>query len=891
MHRRSAVYAIFFLSGISGLIYQVLWVRIFGNVFGNTVYSAAVVTAVFMGGLGLGGFLAGRIGDRWFRRDPASPLMLYGYAELLIALLGLVLAFALPRLGSLSVAISSYTTGAHNWQELSWVSMALRYLVGIVLLAPSTLLMGATLTLLIRFVVAHDVKQAGWRVGLLYGLNTLGAAVGCLLTDLALVPTIGILATQLVAVGGNLLAAVGALVLLRVTRGGTAPTPTPTPQIQPPAQGPNQATRGKHGVLLPTSLILFLSGFAVMGLEIVWFRYLSSVLGGYRAVFSLLLAVLLIGLWLGSILGGALQRRLGKPVALFIGAQVALIVSTLLLLMTFDTQWLVAYNESVRNAYVQASAPGQLWIECWRNLRPILQLVGLPSLFMGFTFPLANAIAQETEASVGSRAGVLYLANTTGNVLGSLVAGFLLLPWLGVQTSVSVLAVCSLGALLLLPMVHRAHSSGKAGRRPALVRLFASSLVIATLAWSAFLALPKDTLLQRSLLLDLRAAGIRVLAQREGVNETLFVLEIPGFSKALYTNGYSMSGDRLTSQRYMRGLAHLPLLQMDAPERVLVICFGVGNTVQAASLHPSVTTLEVADLSRDILEQAPLFAETNHGVLEDPRVTVFVNDGRHHLAMREPRTYDLVTLEPPPLAIAGVSSLYTREFYELAKNRLREGGMLTQWLPTLQLSAPATLSLVRAFVEVFPDAVMLNGFGADMILLGRKERPNTLDPDQIARNLAARPAVLQDLGRIHLGTLTEIAGTFAASPATLRQVVQGSPVLDDDRPGIEYDVRAGLAFHRQPEGLVDVSRIAEWCPKCRPSEARPNAFAELPGYLEVMKRYYSSEAFLTSRPSTPDAGIFTLPQRDPAMEQAIAFSRYLQILLNPTLDMPENLRR
>jgi hypothetical protein len=186
---------------------------------------------------------------------------------------------------------------------------------------------------------------------------------------------------------------------------------------------------------------------------------------------------------------------------------------------------------------------------------------------------------------------------------------------------------------------------------------------------------------------------------------------------------------------------------------------------------------------------------------------------------------------------------------------------------------------------------MLNGFGRDMILLGRKDRPATLDPDQLARALAARPAVQQDLARIQLGTLTEIAGTFAASPTTLQQAVQGSQVLEDDRPLIEYDVRASLASHRQPAGMVDVGRISEWCPNCRPSEAQQDAFADLPGYLEVMERYYASETYQTTHPSSPEAGAFTLPQRNPAMERAIVSSRYLQTLLNPTLDVPESLLR
>ncbi|NUQ55970.1 MAG: hypothetical protein HUU14_08815, partial [Dehalococcoidia bacterium] len=206
---------------------------------------------------------------------------------------------------------------------------------------------------------------------------------------------------------------------------------------------------------------------------------------------------------------------------------------------------------------------------------------------------------------------------------------------------------------------------------------------------------------------------------------------------------------------------------LERPERALVICFGVGSTLHAASLHPSIKALEIADLSRHVLEQADLFAESNGGVLRDPRTSVFVDDGRHRLATQPEGAYDLITLEPPPIAFAGVSSLYSREFYALGRSRLKAGGYLTQWLPGYQVPADAVLSMIRAFVDVFPASVLLSGDDNELILMGVNGPSITLDIDALERRIGERPAVRAELERIDLGALTEIAGMFAGSAEAL----------------------------------------------------------------------------------------------------------------------------
>jgi len=372
-----------------------------------------------------------------------------------------------------------------------------------------------------------------------------------------------------------------------------------------------------------------------------------------------------------------------------------------------------------------------------------------------------------------------------------------------------------------------------------------AALAAALVAVGLWLGLPPDHVLLRTLQpLD---AGTRLLAVSEGLTEVVAVTEERNGSRGLFTNGHPMSATNLLAQRYMRALAHLPLLSMERPESVLVICFGVGNTANAASLHPSVRRLDVVDLSREILDHAGYFARWNGGVLGRSGVSVYLNDGRQHLRMQPPATYDLITLEPPPIEQAGVGALYSREFYELARARLRPGGYLTQWLPAYQVPAATTLAMVRAFVDVFPQSVLLSGVDAHLILMGVNGPRIQIDPALVAARLQAAPAVQADLSQVHLGHLTEIVGTFVASGEALKAATRSSAPATDDRPRQEYSVRSRLKDIRMPATIFAVGGIGTWCPACfvdgRPSPLVP----QLDLYLETVGRRYREASFLEYR--------------------------------------------
>lgn len=819
------VLALFTASGASGLIYQVIWVRSFGNVFGNSIHSAAVVTAVFMLGLGVGSLVAGRWADR--QVEVAAPLRMYGWAEVAIALWGGALAVLLPSLTAVGGAVASYSRSPEGWNVLATSTVALRGAAAVALLFPATFAMGATLTLLVRFVVLDHLEEAGWRIGLLFGLNTVGAAVGALSTDLALVPGLGASGTQFVAVALNLFAAFGAMRLANAAGERSAA----------PSSAEPSSVDGERLGLIGASVGLALAGFAGMGFEILWFRLASGVLHEHRVVFSMMLAVILIGIAVGSLIGGALERRVGRASALYVVGQALFGVTALVGLLGVDKHAIVGGFYEVRHVPLDSFA-GLVRGSWWPSLRPILGLCFAPAFAMGLSFPLANAAVQRVAGRIGVRAGILYLANTVGAVTGSIVVGVALLPSVGIHGTAQYLffVIVAAAAAFAAAFARRAST----GHRAALAAGVVVALVPA-LIWRG----ESPDLLWRQQFLQLRDERVEVVARSEGTYQSIVVTETPDGSRWLLTNGYSMSATNPSAQRYMRAFAHVPLLQVEDPKAALVICFGVGNTADAASLHP--VELDVVDLSPEVLAFGGYFDATNHGVLGRSNVDVFVNDGRNHLAATPEGTYDLITMEPPPLRQAGVASLYSEDFYALARSRLRSGGFVTQWLPAYQVSRTLQRSIIAAFIGVFEDAVLLVGADQELILVGRRDAPNHFDPQLAQRLLEGRPAVLRDLASIQIDGVVDIVTMFAAGPELLATITEYDLPVTDDFPALEYAPPSFSRCPLEPE-MFEPTAYGVWCPKC---VSEPGLAAELTPRMARLDPYYRSTRFLGDEPPCP----------------------------------------
>jgi spermidine synthase/tetratricopeptide (TPR) repeat protein len=500
--------------------------------------------------------------------------------------------------------------------------------------------------------------------------------------------------------------------------------------------------------------------------------------------------------------------------------------------------------------------------------------VAIPALLMGFSFPLANAVIQRAERSVGRRAGVLFLSNTAGAVCGSLAAGFVLLPRLGIQGSATALTIAA--ALAMVPLYLAARGAAE-GDRLGAASPYVPAAIISAAALGLWVRLPSDFVIARALA---RPATERLVTLSEGLTEVIAVSDEPGKGRTLFTNGHPMSSTARLSQRYMRALAHIPLLSTDAPETVLVIGFGVGNTTHAATLHPSIRRVDVADLSRGILEHSSYFTDVNGDVLNDSRVAVYVNDGRHHLLMQPAASYDLITLEPPPIAYAGVAALYSKEFYALARARLKPKGFISQWLPAYQVPTATTLAMIRAFVEVFPQAVLTSGAEADLMLIGANDSRIEIDPTRLAAALASAPSVQADLQRLDLGSVREIVGTFVGSAQKLAEATRNSPPVTDDRPLQEYGVRSLLNFGEAvPASVVDLNQAAAWCPMCF-VDGRPVPLVEgLDTYFALLDRAYKASAVDVARVRRPAAG----PPR------LIAGSAYLGAIVPESADLHNTL--
>jgi len=527
-----------------------------------------------------------------------------------------------------------------------------------------------------------------------------------------------------------------------------------------------------------------------MGMEILWFRHFTVMLGGFRAVFSLLLTVILIGIGVGSLAGGWLNRVIARPVQWLMVGEGLFVAATVFGLANADVRGVLTSESYVAGL---PSSQGGVWVwlqaarELWLITRPMLVEVGVPALVMGLTFPLANAVVEQAERGVGRRAGVLYFSNTLGAVCGSLAAGFLLLPSLGMQASATLLLVAA--ALTVIPLT-LAMGSGLdsigANRRRSIGAPLATA-ALSGLAIALWLRLPANYVIAHAQIPP--GEDEKQLTLVEGINEVVSIVEMGRSGRLLMTNGHAMSSTTLSSQRYMRALAHIPLLAIDRPETALVIGFGVGNTTHAITLHPTIRRVEIADLSQLILRHASYFASANHDVLTDRRVVVYVDDGRQHLRMRGEGLYDLIALEPPPIAQAGVGALYSREFYALARGRLSAKGYISQWLPAYQVPPDTTLAMIRAFVEIFPRAVLLCGTNQELLLVGTNDSRIEVDPDRLTAALQRAPAVQADLQRVGLGSITDIVGMFVGAPRTLQDATRGTAPVTDDRP-IQAD-RAG----------------------------------------------------------------------------------------------------
>ena len=744
--------AIFFLSGCGALIFENLWFYQAGITFGNSVWASSLVLAGFMGGLALGNALAARLRPRQFRA-----IRTYAMLELAIGISGFALVVGLPWLTTLLASVFGPLLSS------PWIANPLRLGVAFLLLLIPSTAMGATLPVMVSALYQRD-PRFGSVLGRLYGWNTLGAVVGALAGHLILIEALGVRGTGLAAAGISLSAAGLAFVF---SKRFERPVEEDAPR---PAEPTARLSASARWLLLAAGI----AGFTLLGLEVVWFRFLLHFMHGSSQTFSVLLAIVLAGIGLGGLSGGYLassedraQRLL--PAAAMLTGLVCIVLYWFFPAGPRDYDW------------------GPTFVRGLSLMFPVAFLSGV--LFTMLGTALKREIDSETRA-----AGVLTLANTIGATLGPLAVGFFLLPTFGVDRAVQVLS----GLYLLMGLTILA--AGAFPRRLPIRILTggaAASLVLMLLVF------PAGATLERHLepVVDpfTRGLGAEVVAMREGVTETIIYTGLKAFGEPVWytmlTNGYSMSGTSIEGQRYMKLFVYLPMALNPDAKKALLISYGVGSTAKALTNTAGLESIDVVDISRDVLEMNEIvYPGEGELPLDDPRVEVHVEDGRYFLQTTEKR-FDLITGEPPPPKMAGIVTLYTREYFSLAYDRLNEGGIVSYWLPVHSLSPGDSRSIIRAFCDVFEDCTLWGGSAFDWILLGTR---NATAPRSAKRFVQqwADPVVGPDLAAIGVERPEQLGALFMAGPDDLEEIAGDALPLTDDHPkrlsDETFDLAAGV---------------------------------------------------------------------------------------------------
>ena len=663
---------VFLVSGVAGLLFETLWFHQAGLTLGNSISASSLVLAGFMGGIGLGNLLVSRFGQRI-----TAVVRAYAGVELVIAVTGVALVFVLPQLTPVFAPLHRELAGSPVLLNI------VRFVIAFSLtLVPSTA-MGMTLPLLVA--ALHRISpHFGVVLGRLYGMNTLGAVVGALAAELVLIEALGIRGTAFLAGALNVTAAIAAVVALR-----DIDEMVPQARSEKPAPYPRAARW-----LIAAS---FLAGAILLGLEVVWFRFTLLFAYGSSLGFALMLAVVLAGIGAGGLLASSILERRPDATRFLPAIAVASGIVTVLAYLAMvpvtraiPLPW--AWNQIIAYAVV---------------------LMLSTSLLSGilFTF-VGSALDRERGSDEIGSAGALTFANTVGAMLGPIVAGFVLLPSVGVEASLQVFgALYGLVALLLFVAL------GGSTRR------FAAALV-AVVAVAVFV--PRG-LMDDFLELRLERYRGELVELRESVAGTLMYVERKQHGEhlgyRLATNSHSMSGTLYEGRRYMKLFVYLPVALHPQVEDALLISYGVGVTAKALTDTPEIGHIDVVDVSRDILELSRIvYPNPPDHPLEDPRVEVHIEDGRYFLETTT-RKYDFITGEPPPPKNAGIVNLYTQEYFQLAYDRLKEGGLVSYWLPVHDLEETDSKAISKAFCAVFHDCTLWHGWGTDWILLG--SRPET----------------------------------------------------------------------------------------------------------------------------------------------------------------------
>jgi len=747
--RLAILSVVLFLSGISALIFETLWLRLSGLAFGNSIWAAALILSSFMAGLALGTAIAASSKLR------IRPLKLYAALEIAVALFGCTIVFALPVIGELLRPIFQTL-----WNHQT-ILLALRVLFSFVILLIPTTAMGLTLPVVLedQFLERADF---GRTLGLLYGFNTLGAVTGALVGELLLIKAFGLWGTSLAAGLLNCIAAAIALFLTRIE-----PVTNNSPMR-------SRLLRLDYRLPWRPLIITFGAGCILLTLEVVWFRFLRLYVASSATAFSLMLAIVLAGIGLGGTASGALSKKMTRQQTLL---PILLVMAAILTLLSYIFFPVPTLGENEKNFY----------LESWPQIALLSCALMFPVAFLsGVLFPAIAARVQESVPSRMNSLGITTLFNTAGAAIGPLLAGFVLLPKLGFQSS---LIICAVGyGVLCLTISQKVNWSPK--RSTGLVLLGLSILFIASVALFPF---HRDEMHFANARKLFESEEQHLVKKIEGTTGTWQLLRRDLFGQPYYyrlmTDGFSMSATNPRNQRYMRLFAYLPSALHPQPQDALLIAFGCGVTADALVHDVDLKHIDIVDISKEPFDLADDYRSAGYSnSLRDPRVTAIVQDGRFFL-QASPKRYDIITGEPPPPKVLGSVNLYTEQFFSLMSDRLKDGGIATFWLPVYQLNIGEAKAILLAFHDAFPNCAIWSSFDEEWIMMGIKGEPHRIDTERI-RELWSFSSTRTDLARIGIEVPEQLAALFVMDGDEIDRITNGTKPLTDFYPKRLGDVTA-----------------------------------------------------------------------------------------------------
>jgi spermidine synthase len=773
-----AIFLLFVGSGCAALIYEIVWFQLLQMVIGSSAISLGILLGTFMGGMCLGSLLLPRVVSA-----RKHPMRVYAFLELGIGVLGVVLLGIMPLVGSVYM----------KWAGTGTTGIVLRAIAAAICLLPPTVLMGATLPAISRWVKATP-EGISW-LGFFYGGNIAGGVIGSLTAGFYLLRVHDVMIATFAAVVLNVAVAATAIVL----SGRTTYTP----------EGSQVSTAvGSGNWAVYTTIAL--SGLTALGSEVVWTRILSLHFGATVYTFSLILAVFLVGLGIGSTAGAITARESTSPRRALGWCQLGICAAM---------AWAAYMNtESLPYWPINPSISTSPWYTLQLDLVRAFWVVLPGAVLWGASFPLALAAVASTDQDSARLAGGVYAANTVGAILGSLVVSFLFVPWIGTSHSQQVLIVVSaISALLMLePSYAGAAVDGKKSWNVGATALLAGAMVVAGLLARSVHPLP-GLLVAYGRYAATRIGQADIIYSGEGLNAAVAVSQLSNGVLNYHNAGKVQASSEPQDMRLQRMLGHLTTLIPPNPKRVVVIGCGAGVTAGAVSIDPALEQETIAEIEPLVPKVvSTYFAEHNFDVVRNPKVRIHIDDARNYLQTTDEK-FDAVTSDPLDPWVKGAAMLYTKEFFEEVKRHLNPGGAVTLFVQLYESNTAAVKSEIATFLDVFPNGVVWGntneGRGYDLVLLGTVD-PLKIDVDAVQAKLE-RPEyarMRQSLREIGMNSAVDLFSTYAGRKPDLEPWLRDAAINRDRNLRLQYLAGLGLNLYQADTIYADMLRYVTKMP-------------------------------------------------------------------------------